>query len=200
MKKAYYTLGLLPVLLFLWISVSYQNPSFQKFDQYFSDLLYGREWLIFFHYIGETIFVIIVTVCLMLFLWLRERNYRAMLFVVFSIAGGTAVNQILKRIYQRPRPEIEMQLDSYSFPSGHSMMGIIYLFTVAFIVNELIASKSKRVIIWIVATILFLLIGMSRVAESRHFSTDVLGGWSLGLFWFTLCVIWYKWRENYFKK
>ena len=55
-------------------------------------------------------------------------------------------------------------------------------------------------LIALVAIILFVLIGLSRIAEGRHYATDVLGGWSLGIAYFTLCVIWYEYREKLFKK
>ena len=43
-------------------------------------------------------------------------------------------------------------------------------------------------------------IGLSRIAESRHFATDVLAGWSLGYTWLIICVVWYELRERKFNR
>ena len=193
MKNFIYILGLLPIILFIWISLNYDSsPFLMELDEKMSDYLFGNELITLFHYIGDTVFVVLITVCLLLYLWLRKQNYRAMIFALLTIAGGTTINQIIKSYYARPRPEIVDQLTSYSFPSGHSMMSVLYLFTLAYIFSEIVKNKRLKILYWLVAIVLFICIGLSRVAEARHFATDVLGGWSLGIVWFTLCVIWYE--------
>jgi undecaprenyl-diphosphatase len=200
MRSFIYILGLLPIILYVWISLSYDSsPFLVELDETMSNLLFGNQFITLFHYIGDTLFVVFITTCLLLFLWLRQQNYLAMIFVLLSIAGGTAINQVLKAYYARPRPEIVDQLSSYSFPSGHSMMSVLYLFTLAYIFSELSRSTRLKIIYWIGALVLFILIGLSRVAEGRHFATDVLGGWSLGIVWFTLCVFWYENRKRKLK-
>ena len=200
MRSFIYILGLLPIILYVWISVSYDSsPFLVELDETMSNLLFGNQFITLFHYIGDTLFVVFITTCLLLFLWLRQQNYLAMIFVLLSIAGGTTINQVLKAYYARPRPEIVDQLSSYSFPSGHSMMSVLYLFTLAYIFSELSRSTRLKIIYWIGALVLFILIGLSRVAEGRHFATDVLGGWSLGIVWFTLCVFWYENRKRKLK-
>ena len=193
MKNFIYILGLLPIILFIWISLNYDSsPFLMELDEKMSDYLFGNELITLFHYIGDTGFVVLITVCLLLYLWLRKQNYRAMIFALLTIAGGTTINQVIKSYYARPRPEIVDQLTSYSFPSGHSMMSVLYLFTLAYIFSESVKNKRLKILYWLVAIVLFICIGLSRVAEARHFATDVLGGWSLGIVWFTLCVIWYE--------
>jgi undecaprenyl-diphosphatase len=200
MRSFIYILGLLPIILYVWISLSYDSsPFLVELDETMSNLLFGNQFITLFHYIGDTLFVVFITTCLLLFLWLRQQNYLAMIFVLLSIAGGTTINQVLKAYYARPRPEIVDQLSSYSFPSGHSMMSVLYLFTLAYIFSELSRSTRLKIIYWIGALVLFILIGLSRVAEGRHFATDVLGGWSLGIVWFTLCVFWYENRKRKLK-
>ena len=199
MRNFIYMLGLLPILLYVWISLTYDSsPFLVELDETMSNLLFGNEFITLFHYIGDTGFVVLITICLLLFLWLRKQNYRAMLFALLAIAGGTTINQALKAHYARPRPEIVDQLSSYSFPSGHSMMSVLYLFTLAYIFSELSRNQRRKAIYWLGAIVLFILIGLSRVAEGRHFATDVLGGWSLGIVWFTICVFWYENRKRKF--
>ncbi|WP_042477066.1 phosphatase PAP2 family protein [Bacillus ndiopicus] len=191
MKKWIYSLGVVTLSLFIMLRFTYANPSFITFDERWAKLLGGNELLIFFHYIGEPIFVVIVALILVIWQW-RKGNYYAIVFVLLTIAVGNALNQLLKNLIERPRPEIANQLLSFSFPSGHSMTGALYLLTIAYLLSEGLGRSKKALIIWLVALILVCLIGLSRIAESRHFATDVLAGWSMGYTWFVVCMIWYE--------
>ena len=124
-------------------------------------------------------------------------------FVLFKGIVSAATNKgekAFKYAIQRPRPERLEQLSSFSFPSGHSMGGIIYLFTLAYIFSHYTTSQKRAYIVWLGAAILTILIGLSRIAESRHFGSDVLGGFSLGFAWFMLSVFWYEYRERVIKR
>ena len=200
MRLLVYLIGLLPVFLFLWIGEKYETEAFVQFDEKVASILFGNDFITLFHYIGDTVTVMIFTLIMVFYFGVKQQNYRATLFIVATVAGGTALNQTLKAYYARPRPVILEQLDSFSYPSGHSMLGVLFLFTAAYLFSRLSASTKASLMYWIVAITLFVLIGLSRIAEGRHYATDVLGGWSLGIAWFTLCVIWYELRDRAFKK
>lgn len=196
MKKWAFLLGVLTFIAFIFLAINYENPFLVEFDAEISSLLGGNELLILFHYLGEPIFVVCVALIVMFVLWFRERNFRGMLFVLLTFAAGNGLNLFLKGIFERPRPEIVEQLTSFSFPSGHSMTGMIYLLTLAYLISEILVDRKKIVAVWTVAVIIACLIGLSRIAESRHFATDVLAGWSIGYTWFILCVVWYESRKR----
>ncbi|MEK4427338.1 phosphatase PAP2 family protein [Solibacillus sp. FSL K6-1523] len=196
MKKWAYPLAVVTGIIFIVMAFTYNTSTMNVFDDKIAAILTGNELIILFHYIGEPIFVIAVGVIAFLYLWLREKNYRGMNFILLTFAAGTLINQILKRIFERPRPEIVDQLTSFSFPSGHSMAGVLYLFTLAYIFSEIAKEKRKIQIVWVAAVLLACLIGLSRIAEGRHFATDVIAGWSMGYSWFIVCVIWYEERKR----
>lgn len=75
---------------------------------------------------------------------MESKNNRGILFVLLTVAAGNVLNQLLKKWVQRPRPEIEEQLTSFSFPSGHAMTGILYLFTIAYIFRRTIARDVRH--------------------------------------------------------
>ncbi|MDN4491916.1 phosphatase PAP2 family protein [Ureibacillus aquaedulcis] len=128
----------------------------------------------------------------MVIIWVRLRDYKLIFFVFLTIGLGYGLYQFLKRVVERPRPEIVDQLATFSFPSGHATHGILFLLTLAFVFSKLVQSKKASQIAWVAAIIIFMLIGLSRITEGRHFASDVLAGWSLGYTWFTLCSGWYK--------
>ncbi|MEK4231007.1 phosphatase PAP2 family protein [Solibacillus sp. FSL H8-0538] len=196
MKNWAYPLAAVTFVVFLLLAINYEKLFTVEFDTTMSSLLGGNELLILFHYIGDTIFVVCVALITMLVLWIRGRNYRGMLFVLLTVAAGNLLNQLLKAIFERPRPEIVEQLTSYSFPSGHSMTGVLYLLALAYLVSEVLIVRKQIIGVWVVAVTLACLIGLSRIAESRHFATDVLAGWSMGYTWFVVCVIWYEYSKR----
>ena len=79
------------------------------------------------------------------------------------------------------------------------MMAMLYLLTIAYFLSAEFVGKKKSTVIWFVAIMLIFLIGLSRIAGSRHYATDVIAGWSLGYTWFVLCVLWYETRRRQFK-
>lgn len=198
MKKWAYPLAIVTLIAFFVLRITYQSELLRTFDSQMADWLFGNKFIELFHYIGEPKFVVCIGILLTVYLAWKVRNYRGILFVLLTFAGGTVLNQLLKAWVQRPRPEIAEQLTSFSFPSGHSMSGILYLFTIAYILSEG-NTKARKTQLWITAVVLTALIGMSRVAGARHFATDVLAGWSAGFTWFVICVFWYERRKRLFE-
>lgn len=118
----------------------------------------------------------------------------------FLYRGGQLLNVFVKNLVDRERPELEDQLLSFSFPSGHAMAGTIYLLTLAYFLTEETYDRKKNAIIWTSAIILIILIGLSRVANIHHYGSDVVAGWALGYSWFALVMWWYEYRKRQFKK
>lgn len=194
-----YILGILTFIVFLIFAFNLKSVWVYDFDEWGSHLLKGNDFLIPFHYIGEPIFVVIVAVLLLIWLWVKAQNFRGMIFVLITIAGGNLVNLFVKGLIKRDRPYILEQLTSFSFPSGHAMTGLLYLLTVAYITTEYQTKKTK-VIAMSIATVIALCIGLSRVAESRHYLSDVVSGWALGYTVFALALLWYERRKRVFKQ
>ena len=69
---------------------------------------------------------------------------------------------------------MDVAAQGYSFPSGHSSNAVTMY-------GSLAAHEKKRKVLWILAVVLPLLVGFSRVFVGVHYPTDVLGGWVLGI-------------------
>ena len=192
MNKLQYVLAFCTFVVFCILWMTYETPFIQAFDKVTSDSLYGNKFITLFHYLGETKFIFAVTLIVLLIIWIREQNYKLMVFVFLSVGVGYGLYQFLKRVIERPRPEIVDQFSTFSFPSGHAMHGLLFLLTIAYLFNRTVTSKRASIIVWIAAILFALLIGLSRITEGRHFASDVLAGWLLGYSWFVLCLWWYK--------
>jgi undecaprenyl-diphosphatase len=121
-----------------------------------------------------------------------HRAYRRMTFLVISTLTGIAASFLLKRFFDRPRPDAVPHLsDVYtsSFPSGHSMMSALVYLTLAALIAPVLKRFRLRVYILMVALLLTFLVGVSRVYMGVHYPTDVLAGWAAGLVWASICWV-----------
>ncbi|MET0785145.1 MAG: phosphatase PAP2 family protein [Paenisporosarcina sp.] len=200
MRKWFFSLAIVTFIGFVLLFFNFTHEKMVEFDKEIGEVLIGNEFVRFFHHIGEPYWIASAALLLVLYLLVRRKNYRGMLFVLFSVGGGNILNHLLKEGIQRVRPEMPHQLTSFSFPSNHAMIGLLYLFTYAYFMTENQSSLKWRIGVWLSAITLTLLVGLSRIAGNNHFGTDVLAGWMAGYSFFILVVIWYEWRTRTMNK
>jgi len=147
---------------------------------------------------GDKIGIGIVAILALGWLLIKKRNYVGAAALALSTAIGNEVSKLFKDFFERPRPDLEhlVSVKSYSYPSGHAMVGMIVYFMIAYLLMEEARSKAGKVIIAVITAILLLLIGASRIILQVHYPSDVLGGYALGYLWVVIWILLY----NYFKK
>lgn len=132
----------------------------------------------------------IITVTFSIFFLLRNRKAQAVYLSLAVITGSMFSNE-LKHYFGLPRPHIivhETVVHSASFPSGHALTATVTFLTLALILSEA-QPKSVKAYIVLVATLLSLLIGVSRLYLGVHWPSDVLAGWIAGFAWASLVWI-----------
>ena len=113
----------------------------------------------------------------------RRRDRRAATMLAAVAAGTEVLNLLLKAGFGRARPELwpgVAALHSYSFPSGHAMAAAAIYGMTATVVGRLVPRLRRAA--WLAATLLAVLIGLSRVYLGAHWATDVLAGFAAGAF------------------
>ena len=128
---------------------------------------------------GGAIFLSIATVMLFLFI----KNKKIGLSIISNIVIITVLNQLLKRILQRPRPtEFRIVEETgYSFPSGHSMVSMAFYGYLIYLIYRYIKNKYVKRTLITILSILICLIGISRIYLGVHYTSDVLGGFLLSI-------------------
>jgi len=108
--------------------------------------------------------------------WIISKNAfaRVGLFLLLS----ALLNAYLKDFFQDARPDAIFHLDtkvgkSFGFPSGHSQIGVIVWFWLAW--------EYRKIWGWIASSILIVGISFSRLYLGVHDVEDVLGGVGIGL-------------------
>ncbi|MFL5492876.1 MAG: phosphatase PAP2 family protein [Gemmatimonadales bacterium] len=113
-------------------------------------------------------------------LW-RSRGRHIAAVLVTAPAVATALFVGIKDFFQRVRPAgaVALHLVSYSFPSGHATASTAVLVTLSYVLaRERLLSHGAALLLGFLGP---LLVGLSRIYLDVHWTTDVLGGWGLGL-------------------
>jgi undecaprenyl-diphosphatase len=113
-----------------------------------------------------------------------RRRYGALLFLSLALAGSLVIDFLMKLVFQRPRPKLDYAsvLPDYSFPSGHSMNGVVFYVSLALIAWSVFGRRVGLAATGLAAVLAFL-IGISRIYLGYHYLTDVVGGWLAGIVW-----------------
>lgn len=122
--------------------------------------------------------------------WLgRRRDWVGCTGWIATFAGAGIVDLALKYLVHRPRPlgSDAFVGASFSFPSGHAL-GSLCGYGVLSYMTILHAGKHARVPVVLAAALLVLAIGFSRLYLGVHYLSDVMGGYSAGTLWLSLCV------------
>jgi undecaprenyl-diphosphatase len=116
--------------------------------------------------------------------------YRHAGFVFLASVGGWMLNDLLKEVFARPRPDVVPHLRdvmSLSFPSGHALTSAAVFLTLGALLMRVANSRFVKFYIMSIAMLATLLVGATRVYLGVHYPTDVLAGWLIGTSWALFC-------------
>jgi len=139
--------------------------------------------------LGSNTVVILVTLAAAGFLAVAGKRGTAWL-VLASVIGGTILNNLLKLLFDRARPDLvahSVEVHTLSFPSGHAMLSAIAYLTLGALIARTQGTLRTKAYILGFAAVITAMIGMSRVYLGVHWPTDVIAGWLAGLAWAMMC-------------
>lgn len=137
--------------------------------------------------LGSTL--VIVTSILCIAILVKNKKY----FLIFTFANliGVILNNILKIIIRRPRPTETLVLtteSSYSCPSGHSMMSMIFYGLLIYYVTKFVKKKWLKNTSVSILSAIILFVGISRIYLGVHYVTDVLVGYIIGIVYLVIFI------------
>jgi len=106
---------------------------------------------------------------------------RAGVIVAAPAVGGLLAGG-MKLLYGRARPAGAALINeqTFSFPSGHAATSAAVMVTLCYVLAR------ERIISWpaaiVIGGIVPLIVGLTRLYLDVHWTTDVVGGWTVGLF------------------
>ena len=125
-------------------------------------------------------------VCVVLY---RRRRIADATLLPVVLGGAELLNLVLKLSFHRARPELGVvQLDTYSYPSGHAMIATATYGAFAYLLWRDTTRKRARILISIGTAAIVVLIGFSRLYLGVHYLSDVLGAVPAGATWLALSI------------
>ena len=126
---------------------------------------------------GGVIGLIIIAIITSTILIIKKKKLMGFL-VILNLALSGLLNQILKRIVQRPRPTEYRFIEEsgYSFPSGHSMVSAAFYGFFIYLIYKNVKNKYLKWSLISILSILIILIGTSRIYLGVHYTSDVIAG------------------------
>jgi membrane-associated phospholipid phosphatase len=147
---------------------AHQNPTIYK-------VAFFLTWA------GSPMVMVAVAVAAGILFYRRRGRGKAGVVVAAPAAGGL-VSGVVKLIFGRARPAGGVLLNerTYSFPSGHAATSAAVVVTLCYVLAR------EGLISWPAAIIIGggvpLVVGLTRLYLNVHWATDVLAGWTVGLF------------------
>jgi membrane-associated phospholipid phosphatase len=120
-----------------------------------------------------------------------KKAYYWLLTLAVALPGGMLINVLLKYVFQRARPTFEnplLTLATYSFPSGHTAAAALFYGTLAAYLVCGTRSWRVRAAVMAAATLMVLLVGLSRIYLGVHYLSDVLAALAESCAWLTVCI------------
>ena len=186
---------ILTILLLIEIILVKLNV-FNTIDDYIyshaSKIINNTNTAIFkgFSFLGTEIFIILF--CLINIIINKSRG----VIITIIVFASTLLNQALKLIIRRPRPDINpLAIErSFSFPSGHTMIMIVIGGILLYLLWQEKRSRGKKIIITIIITLIALSVMFSRIYLGVHYFSDIIGGITSGLLFLFISYYYYSFK------
>lgn len=159
--------------------------------QFIMSILWPNNQLIFIMKMITTLgsTLVISTGILCVAILIKDKKY----FKIFLFANviGVILNSILKLLIHRPRPTNTLLLaveTSYSFPSGHSIMSMIFYGLLIYYVIKFVNKKWLKTFLVATLSLIIFSVGLSRIYLGIHYATDVVGAYLLGIIYLIIFI------------
>lgn len=189
------TIAIIALIIFTYIAINvFKKEIFTWDTSIYNYLMQKRniklnELVILFTELGGAIVITIITILLLIF---TKKEHKKMILI--NVIFITLLNQILKIIFMRPRPEIMRLIDEngYSFPSGHSMVSTAFYGLLIYLIYKNVKNKYLKWFGCIALSLTILGICLSRIYLGVHYASDVVGGLVFSIAYLIIYISIYK--------
>ena len=159
----------------------------------------NNKIMLFITFLGKHQFLIPANLILIFyFLLITKQNWFSIRVITIAISS-LVLMILLKQLFQRKRPlsPLLKAAKGLSFPSGHAIMAVTFYGLLVYILQHIIVIDWLKYLLTVLVIGLIILIGFSRVYLRVHYTSDVLGGFIIGLLWLLISLAVLKWLEGY---
>jgi undecaprenyl-diphosphatase len=129
----------------------------------------------------------------MVIIWYTLRsNKRNGYFILVVMFGSVLIWELFNILISWPRPQTSITLtQSYSYPSGHVLVGVCFYLSLALTINDSMDDRYKKIFVWIIPVIIIAMISVSRMYLRAHYPTDIIAGIIIGIIWLLMVVLYF---------
>lgn len=122
------------------------------------------------------------------------RNKKINICIISNLIIVSIFNYLLKIIFMRERPNINPLVveNTYSFPSGHSMVSMAFYGYLIYLIYNHINNRVVKYLFIGILSILIFLIGISRIYLGVHYTSDVIGGFCFSIAYLIIFIYFSK--------
>jgi membrane-associated phospholipid phosphatase len=141
------------------------------------------SWAEFLTTFGSGVVLVPCALAVSVLLYVRGRRQDAIVVAVTAVGALVLIN-LVKDLVDRTRPAILhlATTQTFSFPSGHAGNAMAVYAAVAYAVAKG-RVRWMQVAIWVLAVLLILLVGWTRMYLGVHYLSDVVGAYILAGAW-----------------
>ncbi len=154
--------------------------------------------------LGSLSVTLLISILVLIFLN-RLKDFTGIFHLLVLLAGTAILPRFLKEIINRPRPGVFPQLARVtdpSFPSGHSFNAAAFYLTLAFFLSRYQPDKRDELFCVLLACLVSVLVGISRIYLGVHYPSDVFAGFFAGGAWSLVVAAFFipRYRKPFQKK
>ena len=126
--------------------------------------------------ITEPLYLLILAILISITLYINKQKSKALL-LTSTLIFTTLIIKTLKYLINSPRPtSMLIQETGNSFPSGHTTFAIVFFGLLVYILTK----PSKRIVPIIIASLIIIVIALSRLILRAHYPIDIIAGLIIG--------------------
>lgn len=119
---------------------------------------------------------------LIIFCLIFVKDKRLGIMAGINLLVADSFNLFLKGIFRRPRPHgALMHIGGYSFPSGHSMIAMIFYGFLIYLVWQCARQQWLKYLLTVLLSMVIVFIGWTRIYLGVHYTSDVLASFAISV-------------------
>lgn len=143
----------------------------------------------FISFIGSETFLFPAIGIVIIYTFIKKKHYISKVLLANTL-GSWILNYILKWVFQRTRPfdYALVKQGGLSYPSGHSMVTMSMYLAIAYLLSRNVHEPVKKRNVYIIASTIIILMGISRMYLGVHWPTDIIGGYIMGYLFYNSTI------------
>ncbi|MBP3964791.1 phosphatase PAP2 family protein [Paenibacillus lignilyticus] len=187
---------ILAIAGFQGLSMLVSRDKLKQFDETIISAVQGQEndtltsIAKVFNKIGSTSTMIPLVLIIAVLFFFVFKHRKELVLLLGGMLGSTLLNELLKPIYKRARPDIHrlVEQQGFSYPSGNAMAALTFYCLITYLLWRHIHRRSWRIALLCFSAAMILIMGVSRIYLGVHYPSDILAGFWLSACWVALCI------------